>query len=349
MIMWGASRRDSDTILAIWPTYRFTWERWIMLELAEKPDGTVQWRERRIPTPEGHVKMDAYAERAEAFAAADALNPQLAAALAARPMDEVARASLTLKVRKGLQAKRRLMEEEALMLAEAVRRHAQAPRLDPSALKIAPASEPQRQALAAQLAQMPYLRLVLIGGHILYRGVDEVWSRPYPASERSAQAAIRARIANGFGFHHDQHWGQVKARIRAMLLPRANQLLQLASVRRLLAEALAAGQHVLVSNGIVFWYEPDGQLGWQVKETSSDKGQDGAAIWKEGTIHSINHGRLVILPYIKENGEKVRGHTRNAPGDGRAKPRHRDHYVDIPFGMLDGDLMIGLFGELPYE
>lgn len=347
--MWGESRRDYDGILAVWPTYRASWGRWIMLELAQKFDGTVEWRERRVPTPEGHVKLDNYPNRDEALAAAAALNPQLTQALAARPMDETTRVSLALKARKGIQAKQRLMEEEALMLAEALRRHADTPRPDIASLKLAPASESLREALAAQLQEMPYLRVALLGDVTLYRGLDEVWSKPYSVSERSAQIALRARIANGFGFHHGQHWGQVKARIRTMLLPRANQLLQLASVQRLLAEALAAGQRVLVSNGIVFWYEDDGQLGWQVKETSSDKGQDGAAIWKEGTIHSINHGRLVILPYIKESGEKVRGHTRNAPGDGRAKPRHPDHYVDIPFGTLDGDLMIGLFGELPYE
>ncbi|UQV18974.1 hypothetical protein MU852_03655 [Brevundimonas albigilva] len=117
----------------------------------------------------------------------------------------------------------------------------------------------------------------------------------------------------------------------------------------MLAEALARGERMLVSNGIVFWYEPDGQLGWMVKSTTSDKGEDGATLWREGTILSTNHGRLVVLPYIKENGEFVRGHTKNGPGDGRAKPRHPDHYVEIPFRELKGDLMIGLFGELPYE
>jgi hypothetical protein len=120
-------------------------------------------------------------------------------------------------------------------------------------------------------------------------------------------------------------------------------------VQRLLAEALSRGERVLVSNGIVFWYEQDGGVGWQVKETSSTRESEGATIWKEGTIRSTNHGRLVILPYIKENGEQVRGHTKNGPNDGRALPRHPDHYVDIPFSLYDGDLMIGLFGELPYE
>jgi hypothetical protein len=45
----------------------------------------------------------------------------------------------------------------------------------------------------------------------------------------------------------------------------------------------------------------------------------------------------------------VRGHTKNGPNDGRALPRHPDNYVDIPFSLYDGDLMIGLLGELPYE
>ncbi|WP_198406649.1 hypothetical protein [Paracoccus yeei] len=57
----------------------------------------------------------------------------------------------------------------------------------------------------------------------------------------------------------------------------------------------------------------------------------------------------MVLPYIKENGEQVRGHTKNGPNDGRALPRHHDHYVEIPFSLYGGDLMIGLFGELPYE
>lgn len=70
--------------------------------------------------------------------------------------------------------------------------------------------------------------------------------------------------------------------------------------------------------------------------------------WKEDTIRSTNHGRLVILPYIKEGGEQVRSHTKNGPNNWRALPRHPDHYVDIPFSLYEGDLMIGLFGELPY-
>jgi hypothetical protein len=33
----------------------------------------------------------------------------------------------------------------------------------------------------------------------------------------------------------------------------------------------------------------------------------------------------------------------------RGLPRHPDNYFEIPFSLYDGDLMIGLFGELLYE
>lgn len=353
MIRWGDSQRDHASILAIWPSYRPLHDRWFMVELVETGDGGVRWRDRRIPSEEGWVKMDIRPDRDTAVSTAEALNPSLAAALAAREMDATDKTSLTLKVRKALHSRQRLADEEALMLSEAIRRHADTPRIPVDQIKLHIEAEPYRGALAQELQTYPYLWTALLGSRgpqvVLYRNADDVWSKPYPAGEKSAEKATRARISNGFKFHHDQHWGQVKAKIRAELLPRANQLLQLASVQRLLAEALARGERVLVSNGIVFWYEPDGQLGWTVKATTSDKGEDGSTLWREGTILSTNHGRLVVLPYTKESGEQVRGHTKNGPGDGRAKPRHPDHFVEIPFRELTGDLMIGLFGELPYE
>lgn len=353
MLEWGDQKRDHDPILAVWPSYRPLWGRYLMMELVATEEGGVRWRDRRIPHERGGVRMDHHPDRDTALASAESLNPKLATALEVRDMPEPDKTSLTLKVRKALQSRQRLDTEEALMLAEAVRRHRDTPRPSPNALRLHPDAEPFRDALAHELQSYPYLRMALLSASgrtvVVYRDANDLWSKPYYAAEKAAVSAMRARIANGFKYHQDQHWGQVKARIRAELLPRANQLLQLASVQRMLAEALARGERVLVSNGIVFWYEPDGQLGWMVKSTTSDKGEDGATLWQEGTIISTNHGRLVVLPYIKESGELVRGHTKNGPGDGRAKPRHPDHYVEIAFRELKGDLMIGLFGELPYE
>ncbi|MDO6834067.1 hypothetical protein Q4596_00440 [Pseudoalteromonas carrageenovora] len=49
---------------------------------------------------------------------------------------------------------------------------------------------------------------------------------------------------------------------------------------------------------------------------------------------------------IKVNDPHIKGHTqKNAPID----PRHPNDYVELPFDVLDGDLMIALFGELHYE
>jgi hypothetical protein len=353
---WGDNARDFDAALAIWPNYRPQFNNWLMQELVEQGDQAPTWRDRRVPTEDGRVRGDVYSDYEAASAAAAILNPKLHDALSARDMDATKKRSLQLKVAKSLQSKERLRDEEALMLAEAHRRHANDPRLEPSAIALPAESEPFRQELAEQLSDMPYLKIAIVGQparrwnrSILYLSHENVWSKPYTAGLRSAAIAMRARISNGFDLSADVHWGKTKASIRQILLPWANQLLQLASVQRMLAEALARGQKVLVSNGIVFWYEEDGGIGWQVKQTTSTKDSEGSTLWKEGTIRSINHGRLVILPYTKESGEQVRGHTRNGPNDGRAKPRHPDHYVDIPFTQLDGDLMIGLFGELPYE
>ncbi|KTT98221.1 hypothetical protein [Sphingomonas sanguinis] len=356
MLKWSELKRAGDTVLAVWPYYRPLHERWFMQELIERGLLPPLWRDRMIPGDNDSVRSDHYPDRETAIAAALALNPILREEFAARPLEAAFKQSLELKIDKAVQAKQRLLEEEGLMLREAHRRHAEDERPDAASLKIAPESERYRQDLAEQLAEMPYLRVAKVGrsnSHwtysLVFLGHEGVWSKPYRAGEKAALTAERAKIANGFDLSATAHWGKTKARIRQILLPRANQLLQLVSVQRLLAEALARGEHVLVSNGIVFWYEPEGGIGWQVKATSSTRDSEAATIWKEGTILSTNHGRLVVLPYIKENGEQVRGHTKNGPNDGRALPRHPDNYVEIPFSLYDGDLMIGLFGELPYE
>jgi len=56
-----------------------------------------------------------------------------------------------------------------------------------------------------------------------------------------------------------------------------------------------------------------------------------------------------VATWIESIRDSAQGHTKNSSHDGKAKPRHPDQYVTLPFEVLDGDLMIGLFGELPYE
>ncbi|MBA1143087.1 hypothetical protein [Mesorhizobium neociceri] len=352
---WGESKRDFDTILAVWPSYEPLLGIWQMEELAVGKTGAPKWRDRRVPTPSGGVKLDIFSDVDAAFTAAASTNARYASELRLSSIQEELRRSLQLKASKALQAKERLRSEEIQMLAEARRRKSGTPVPQASNLKLTEKAEPFRQPLAAALAEFPYVTGARVGQlHeriAMGKSYDGTWDVLANGSlhKRGAMLIERSKIASGFDLNPTKHWGEVKAKIRQMLLPRANQLLQLSSVRRLLDEALARGERVLVGNGVVFWYEENGQVGWHVKTTNNGQSEDGTTLWTEGTILSTNHGRLVILPFIKENGEQVKGHTRNAPNDGRAKPRHPSQYVEIPFKMLSGDLMIGLFGELPYE
>ena len=350
---WGDHKRDSDPILAVWAEYSVWYGWWHLIEFAESEPHKPEWRDRRIPDSDGTVRADVHNDESAAREAAAALNPILFAAIEGRDLDPNIKQSLRLKVSKALQAKQRLRDEESLMLQEGKRRHAADERPSASELILPEGSEKYRNELAAQLSEMPYLQVAAFGagygGRALYREKGYQWTKPYSLSRKAATAARRARIANAYGFSGAAHWGKTKAAIREILLPRANQLLKLASVQQMLDEALARGERVLVSGNVVFWYEPDGSVGWQVKTVQPSDEDDGTAVWDAGEIVSKNHGRIVVLPYTKEDGEKVSGHTKNAPNDGPAKPRHPKHYVTVPFKRLSGDLMIGLMGELPYE
>lgn len=196
MLKWSELNRTGDTVLAVWPYYRPLHERWFMQELIDKGDLPPLWRDRMIPGDNDSVRSDHYPDRETAIAAALELNPVLRAAFAARPMEPFAKRSLELKIDKATQAKQRLLEEETLMLREALRLHAQDNRPDIASLKIAPESERYRQDLAEQLAEMPYLRVAKVGRSnsrwtyaLVFLGLDGVWSKPYHAGEKAALTA----------------------------------------------------------------------------------------------------------------------------------------------------------------
>jgi hypothetical protein len=260
--------------------------------------------------------------------------------------------SIRLKVQKALTAEERLMSEERLMLMEAIKRHAADPRPRLEDLTVLGGSDILQAELHKRLLQHPYVQLVFLAryGVRLEREGDFTWRVIGANSHKVGLYAYREKVARGFGMSGTDHWGQIKAAIRDALLPRANKLLHLASVKLLLADALRRGQQVLIVGSFVFWHEDSNVPQWVVKQVGTPgKSETGDTMWLEGTILSKNHGRIVVLPYIKENGERVQGHTKNAPHDGKALPRHRNDYVELPFEVLDGDLMYSLFGELRYE
>ncbi|EAA3138568.1 hypothetical protein AG06_002957 [Salmonella enterica subsp. enterica] len=339
--------------LAFWPQPLYETDRWQMYSLKLRPDGTVHWfrrhLERGIPS---HAYADIYENYEDARKSACEMNNNIEFDIDKLPLTLPEKESLRLKVDKALTAKKRLIDEEQIMLKEAVKKHANDPRISADELLLNPRLENLRKLLHNALNEMPYLQGVFFHQYhvFLYHVKDNIWEQSNLTRSRAAKIYYQERIARGFGLSGNEHWGKTKAAIRSMLLPRANKLLQEASVKRMLDEAIRNGKKVLVLGNYVFWYEDKDQVGWSVKEINdNDVNSRGNIIWKAGTILSKNHGRIVVLPYTKENGEHVKGYTKNAPNDGNALPRHKNEYVELPFEILDGDLMFSLFGELKYE
>lgn len=339
--------------LAFWPQPWYETDKWQMYSLKLRTDGTVHWfrryLERGIP---GHAYADIYENYEDAKKSAIVLNKNIEFDIDKLPLSLPEKESLRLKVDKALTAKTRLLNEEQSMLKEALKKHANDPRISADELILKPELEKLREPLYIALTEMPYLRCIFLPHYhvCLYLEEGHTWQRLNFPTSKAAKIYYQERIARGFGLSGEAHWGKTKSEIRSMLLPRANQLLQESSVKRMLDEALRNGKKVLVSGNYVFWYEDKNQLGWCVKVINDNDGNSkGNTIWKEGTIISKNHGRIVVLPYTKENGEHVKGYTKNAPNDGNSLPRHKDEYVELPFEILDGDLMYSLFGKLNYE
>lgn len=341
--------------LAFWIEYSYEVDRWRIKEYKLLSDGKLKWFDLYNEVKPNVVKGTFFKNKNDALAYVNLENLNIDSRISALALSEVNKESLKLKVEKAIQAKSRLMNEEDLMLTTAIKKHQHHSKPAYEDI-ILPTNELEyKDSLVSQLNLMPYIKIALVQNgkdrKVIYKNLKNEWSKTYRPTPKTFIYTERAKIANGFDLSFDAHWGKTKAIIREKLLPMTNQLLQLNSVKMLLKEAETRGQKVLVSNGYVFWFEDHENIGWQIKQVkqTNSENSEGQTIWREGTILSKNHGRLVILPYIKKNGEYVQGHTKNAPHDGPAKPRMSSEYVELPFEILQDDLMIGLFGELKYE
>ncbi|MEZ8512800.1 hypothetical protein AB6D22_18305 [Vibrio splendidus] len=338
--------------LAVWPKPWYESGLWQMHDFKLHEDGSLEWYKSYVDTASGHAKADVYDSYEDAKEVAVKRNHELISALDKLDVPASQKASLLLKVDKAVTRQSRLFGEEQLMLLEGIRRHSESPRPQENDIVLPEKCVSLLKPLMDVLQETPYVKLVRLKsfGVSLLRQGDHDWSTRAKHTKLTAKFFYREKIAAAYGLDGAAHWGQTKAKIREILLPRANQLLQLASVKRMLSEAELRGKKVVVTSGFVFWFEDKDSVGWVVKEASySQAEKSGNTLWKEGTILSSNHGRIVVLPYVKENGEYVQGHTKNAPHDGKAKPRHPKEYVELPYEVLEDDLMIGLFGDLKYE
>ncbi|MDQ1884908.1 hypothetical protein RA180_12990 [Aeromonas salmonicida] len=340
--------------LAEWPSKYIEWnyDSFVMFNLKLENDGSLRWYKKYIPTEKKYARLDVYEDLNLASDVALINNETHIMIIDYLPLNQEEKSSLRLKVEKAITSRKRLLNEEILMLQEAMRRNRGSSKVDEDKLILPNVSDTYKNKVIGIMNETPYIKYLHIPGSsfIICNVGENDWSKKLAVSKKLIIQCYRERIARGFGYSGSDHWGKTKAAIRSLLLPRANDLLQLASVKLLLADAKSRGQKVLLAGNFVFWYEDNGNVGWVVKTASDSESEaDGNTIWKEGKIISKNHGRIVVFPYVKESGEFVKGHTKNAPHDGKALPRHPNDYVELPFEILEDDLMIGLFGELHYE
>lgn len=345
------SMLDRNTVLAVSPKpfynrgYGF-----LMNECRLNNKGGLQWYQK--PANLYTKRKRIYESLTEAIEAATQENILLIRNLDELGLSDSELQSLTLKVEKRVKSLQRLVREEVKMRELAKLQHSSEipPKLDD--LVVPQDSNVIKTALLTQLKEYPYIRLARIPqqGISLVKTAENTWER-IDHSQKTASYCYRETIARGFGFCGTDRWDVTKSKIRDLLLPRANKLLQDASIKRMLDEAYRRGQKVLVSGNYVFWYEETGELkGWQVKQASSSSSSgDSDTIWLEGKIVSRNHGRIVVLPHIKGDGTYVTGHTKNPAYDGEAKPRAPDEYLELPFEVITEDAMFNLLGQLKYE
>lgn len=342
------------TIYAVRANYDAYYRWWFLENLMIGANGEPVWKRRRPQTEIG-VPPRAEVERdeAEAKQLARKLTRDLGHDLDIAVLGENGQSSTMLKLSKAYLASRRREDEEAMMFLEAKRRHAGT--VAPPRTAITAGSGEDADDIHRALQELPYLRTIVVGRGVtrsLAHSTDgSNWRRLTNGyiSRQGATWGHRARIADAFGLHPAEHWGRTKAAIRKILLPGAIDMLQLQPMKEMLAAALAAGRHAVVLDRFVFWYEPEGGIGWTVKEIGAhDSAHADAVEWAAGTIISKNFGRIVVLPFIKDDGTHVAGHTRNAAGDGPARPRKPGEAKEIAFTRLQGDAMLGLLGELHY-
>ncbi|MEZ8260330.1 hypothetical protein AB6C49_23600 [Vibrio cyclitrophicus] len=270
--------------LAVWPKPWYESGLWQMHDFKLHEDGSLEWYKSYVETASGHAKADVYDSYEDAKEVAVKRNHELISALDKLDVPASQKASLLLKVDKAVTRQSRLFGEEQLMLLEGIRRHSESPRPQENDIVLPEKCVSLLKPLMDVLQETPYVKLVRLKsfGVSLLRQGDHDWSTRAKHTKLTAKFFYREKIAAAYGLDGAAHWGQTKAKIREILLPRANQLLQLASVKRMLSEAELRGKKVVVTSGFVFWFEDKDSVGWVVKEASySQAEKSGNTLWKE--------------------------------------------------------------------
>lgn len=236
-------------VFAVWPQPFYERNSWLMYTLRLREDNSLHWYRRYIEKEgeENFFFADIYTDYTLATETAIRLNKEMIDNIELLSIPSVEKLSLRLKVEKAVTAKSRLLNEEQLMLEVAIRNQDKVSKPVIEQLILKPELEKYRTLFFEKLSKTPDIKIAYIfQEHILLIRKDtNDWTGRHVYDKTTAKKYYQEIIARGFGLSGLDHWGKTKSAIRSMLLPRANQLLELASVKRMLAEARMKGQKVL--------------------------------------------------------------------------------------------------------
>lgn len=250
-----------------------------------------------------------------------------------------------LKERKAKEAAERHGRQDALLRAAAAAKGAEFAPIDPESVVLAVTERPITDSWTAslqgriggviqdKLKRMPYLR------HVLFSPADypqmwtsddgvtwespESWKYTKWAVKRSV--ADRAEITDAFGIDPLCHWGVTRGKLLRLIKSGWLDLAHRSDVKTALDKARERGIDLVIIQSRAFVWSDSEWRERDVDRKRSTMQGAGSQAWLKAEIVSRNYGRVIVLPFVRDDGVVVPGHTRNPPHEGKSPPRATPH------------------------
>lgn len=187
--------------LAVWPQPWYEQGSWLMYDYKLIQDGSLRWFKSIKESASGHAKAEIYSSYEDAKESAEKRNPELIKNIDNLNISASEKASLSLKVEKGVTRQSRLLNEEQLMLIEGIRRHNKFPRPKAGDLILPENHEALVKPLLEVLIETPYVNLVRLPsfGVTLLRKHNNDWSTRVSHTKMTSTYFYREKIAAAYG------------------------------------------------------------------------------------------------------------------------------------------------------
>ncbi|WP_228142293.1 hypothetical protein, partial [Acinetobacter pittii] len=110
-------------VLAYWLEYWHEANKWQIIEYKLLSDGMLKWYKQYYEVESGCIKSSCFDIKNDALAYVNYENSHISSRVATLKLSEIEKNSIKLKIEKAIDAKRRLMYEEELMLTAAINKY----------------------------------------------------------------------------------------------------------------------------------------------------------------------------------------------------------------------------------